>query len=113
VVELGPGSGRADVLRQWLVETALPGVLAMPGIVGAHLGEADAAATTVKTDEKKLLQTPDAMSRWLVLVEGVDRDTVAHACRETLGDAAIRSAGADGAIERGEYQFGFAMTRSA
>jgi hypothetical protein len=53
------------------------------------------------------------MSRWLLLLEGVDRDTVAHACRETLSDAALRSAGADGTIERGEYQFGFAMARSA
>jgi hypothetical protein len=95
VVELGPGDGRADAFRKWLVETALPGALGKP------------------TDEKKLLQTPDAMSRWLVMVEGVDRDTVAHACRETLGDAALRSAGADGAIERGEYQFGFAMTRAS
>jgi hypothetical protein len=113
VVELGPGSGGADALRRWLVETAWPGALARPGIVGVHLGEADAAATTVKTDEKKLLQTPDAMSRWLVLLEGVDRETVAHACREALGDPAIRSAGADGPIERGEYQFAFAMARSA
>src|SRR5262245_52186421 len=61
-VEIGPAPGRADALRRWLVETALPDVLAMNGLVGAHLGEADAAATTVRTDEKKLLQTPDAMA---------------------------------------------------
>ncbi len=52
----------------------------MPGMVGAHLGEADAAATTVKTDEKKLLQTPDAMARWLVMLEGVDRDVLGGPC---------------------------------
>jgi hypothetical protein len=111
VIELGPGAGRADALRKWLVDTALPAALAKPGIVGAHLGEADAAATTVRTDEKKLLQTPDAMSRWIVMVEGVDRDTVANACRDALGDAALWSEGADGDVERAEYQFSFAMTR--
>src|SRR5262249_22990383 len=76
-----PGGARprlweSRVLRRWLAEEALPGVPARPGIVGAHLGEADTAATQVRTDEKKLLQTPDAMARWLMLIEGVNPDAV-------------------------------------
>ena len=111
VVDVGPAPGQADRLRRWLVETALPAALTMPGVVGAHLGEADASATTVKTDEKKLLQTPDATARWIVLIEGVDRDALTAACRDTLGDAALRAAGAAGDIERGDHQLNFIMER--
>src|SRR5262245_9114067 len=113
VIDVGPTAGRADALRAWLVDTALPAVLAMPGVVAAHLGEADVAATAVRTDEKKLLQTPDAMARWLVMVEGVDRDVLARAVRQVLGDAELRGAGAQGDIDRREYQLGFVMPRRA
>ena len=112
VVDIGPALGRADALRHWLVDTALPETLAMTGIVGAHLGEADAAATTVKTDEKNLLQTPDAMARWLVMLEGVDHDMLARACGQVLSDTALRAGGAEGEIDRRDYQLGFVMTRS-
>jgi len=113
VIDVGPAPGRADALRRWLADTALPGTLAMPGIVSAHLGEADVAATEVKTDEKKLLQTPDALARWLVMIEGVDRDVLARATRQVLGDAALRDTGADGEIDRRDYQLGFVMARRA
>jgi len=81
--------------------------------VGAHLGEADAAATTVKTDEKKLLQTPDAMARWLVLLEGVDHDMLARATQQVLSDSTLHDAGAEGEIDRRDYQLGFVMSRRA
>ena len=109
VAEIGPAPDRADALRRWLAETALPGALAMSGLVAVHLGEADAAATTVRTDEKKLLQTPDAMARWLVMLEGVDRESVQAAAR-AVSDDALRAAGAGGAIERGLYQLSFLMS---
>ena len=112
VVDVGPAPGRADSLRRWLVETALPAALAKTGMVGAHLGEADAAATTVRTDEKKLLQTPDATARWLVMLEGIDGAAVADASAEVLGDAALRAAGGDGLVQRGIYQLSFLMARS-
>ena len=113
VLDLGPGPGRADALRGWLAEAALPAALAGVGMVGAHLGEPDAAATAVRTDEKKLLKIPDAMARWLVMIEGVDRDAVAAASSAALGDAALRAAGAGGEIQRGLYQLSFAMSRPA
>jgi hypothetical protein len=109
VLEVGPAAGRADALRRWLVDSALPAALARDGIVGAHLGEADTAATTVKVDEKNLLQTPDAMARWIAMVEGVDRGAVASAVSEVLGDGALRAAGAEGEVRRGEYRLSFVM----
>lgn len=113
VLDIGPAAGQAESLRQWLAGTALPAALACPGLVGAHLGEPDAAATAVRTDEKRLLQTPDAMARWLVMLEGVDRVAVASASSEILGDAALRRAGADGEIQRGVYTVSVVMSRPA
>src|SRR5262245_5616488 len=98
VLDLGPAQGRVDSLRRWLAERALPAALARTGMVGAHLGEPDASATTVATDEKKLLQTPDAMARWLVMLEGVDADAIRKATEEALGDRELRAAGAEGGI---------------
>ena len=112
VADLGPAPGRESALRGWLVDVALPAALEKAGIVAVHLGEADTAATTVRTDEKALLQTPDAMARWLVLLEGVDGERVAAASAAILGDTALRAAGVDGDIHRGAYQLSFLMTRS-
>jgi len=111
VVDLGPEAGQAERLRRWLVDTALPSALDRAGVVGAHLGEADVSATTVKTDEKKLLQTPDAMARWIVMLEGVDRDMLSAAAAEALGDAALRAAGAAGDIARATHHLRFTMAR--
>ena len=108
-MDIGAGAAHEDKLRAWLGSRALPAVLEQPGMVAAHLVEADTAATTVKTDEKKLLRTADDTARWLVLVEGVDRDAVANAEKQTLGDDALRAAGVDGTIERGMYQLSFLM----
>ena len=108
-IDIGAGPAREDKLRAWLGASALHAALEQPGMVAAHLVEADAATTTVKTDEKKLLQTADGTARWLVLFEGVDRDAVANAEQRTLGDDALRAAGVDGAIERGLYQLSFLM----
>jgi hypothetical protein len=106
-LELGPGPGRADALRRWLAESALPEALARPGLVAAHLGEADAAATSVRTAEKGLLATPDALVRWLVILEGIDRDAVAAAGRDVLGSLAGQ--GAEGDILSGTYQLAVAV----
>jgi hypothetical protein len=111
VLDIGPAHGRADSLRRWLTQTALPAALARAGMVGAHLGEPDAGATTVATDEKKLLQTPDAMARWLVLLEGVDADAVKSASAHELSDDALLPAGVEGGIQRGMYQLSFVMAR--
>lgn len=109
VADIGPTPGREDALRGWLVEVALPAALGKAGVVAVHLCEADPAATTVRTDEKKLLQAPDATARWLVLLEGVDREAVTNAEAAMLGDAALHAAGVDGRIERSLYQVSFLM----
>jgi hypothetical protein len=50
--------------------------------------------TVVRTAEKKLLDQPDTLSRWVVMVEGLDAETVAGACRAVISDEALARHGA-------------------
>jgi hypothetical protein len=94
-LELGPRAGHEAELRSWLIGTAVPAVVEHPGVVGGHLLEGDAAVSTAaKSDEKKLLATPDALVRWVVLVEGIDLPAVEGTCRDLLGVEALARRGA-------------------
>lgn len=93
-LELGPVAGGDERLRAWLTSTALPALAGRPGITGAHLSEADVEMTVVRTAEKKLLDKPDTLARWVVMVEGLDPETVAGACDAGLGDEALTRHGA-------------------
>jgi hypothetical protein len=93
-LELGPVAGGDEALRAWLAATALPALAGRPGITGAHLSEADVEMTVVRTAEKKLLDKPDTLARWVVMVEGLDPETVAGACDAVLGDEALTRHGA-------------------
>jgi len=93
-LELGPAAGGDEALRAWLTATALPALADRPGITGAHLSEADVEMTVVRTAEKKLLEKPDTLARWVVMVEGLDAETVAGACEAALDDEALTRHGA-------------------
>ena len=93
-LELGPAAGGDEALRAWLIATALPALAGRPGITGAHLSEADVEMTVVRTAEKKLLDKPDTLARWVVMVEGLDPETVAGGCAATLSDEALGRHGA-------------------
>ena len=84
-LELGPRAGHEDALRSWLTGTALPAATERPGVTAGHLLEGDAGVSTAaKSDEKKLLATPDALVRWVVLVEGIDPVAIESAGRDLL-----------------------------
>jgi hypothetical protein len=83
-LEFGPLPDGEATLRAWLTATALPAVAERPAIVGAHLCEADVEMTVVRTAEKKLLEKPDALARWVVMVEGMTPDIVEDVCRDLL-----------------------------
>ena len=97
-LELGPTPGREEELRAWLTGTALRSAGEHPGIVATHLLEGDASVSTAAvSDEKKLLATPDALVRWVALVESMDPATLEAVCQELLGpDALVRRGAADG-----------------
>jgi hypothetical protein len=110
-LELGPAPGREAELRRWLAETALRAAVGRPGMVGAHLGEADADNTRVQTAEKKLLDQPDALARWVVLLEGSEASAVETAASEVLGAEALARHGATADAQRAVYQLNYSLRR--
>jgi len=74
-VRFSPVPDRADELGRWL-RAELERWCGSPGLTGAHLLQADAAASRTPTREKQLRAQPDAVADWVLLVEGYDRTTV-------------------------------------
>lgn len=110
-LRLGPIAGREQELRAWLTGTTLPALVERPGLVGAHLAEADLSATTVRTEERKLRPQEDEVARWVVLVEGIDPDTVESACRDHLTPEALGRRGASPETALGVYRLLYCLSR--
>lgn len=110
-LELGPRPDGEATLRSWLIGTALPAVAARPGVVGAHLAEADVEMTVVRTAEKKLLDKPDTLARWVVMVEGVTAELVERVCADLLDAEHLTRHGAAGDVSLAVYQLVFSLRR--
>jgi hypothetical protein len=108
-LELGPAEGRDGELRRWLAEVALPAAVARAGLVGAHLGEADLDNTRVKTEEKNLLDKPDDVVRWVLLLEGTDGPTLERACAEIFATPALTANGALSDVSAATYQLVYTL----
>jgi hypothetical protein len=111
-LECGPRPEREAELRAWLTGTALPAAADRPGIVGAHLCEADLEATSAKerTREGALHQVQEP-ARWVVLVEGLDADTVEVACAQLLEPDHLALHGAEGATRLAVYRLTYCLSR--
>jgi hypothetical protein len=103
-LELGPAAGRADELRAWLTDTALPAVMDGRWLVGAHLFEADIAVTSVKTEEKTLRERPDELARWILLLEAIDGKAADSAARDLLAPDGLSRRGAAPDVTAGLYR---------
>lgn len=98
-----------DGLLERLLVTLLPAVVAMPAMVGAHVGRADLAASTATTAEQKG-RPANAVPRWVVLVEGSHFEAVARAISGTLSDPALGESSIRD-MARGVYQLQFDLPR--
>jgi hypothetical protein len=103
-LRLGPVAGREDALRGWLTTRALPALAEAPGIVGAHLVEAEAAATRVPTRERALRSREDEIARWVVLVESGTPAPMAETVAGALGPEALDLNGAAPGAALGVYR---------
>ncbi|HKW90926.1 MAG TPA: hypothetical protein VJX92_03440 [Methylomirabilota bacterium] len=104
-LELGPRAGHEDELRSWLTGTALRAAAEHPGIVATHLLEGDASVSTAaRSDEKKLLEKPDELVRWVVLIEAADPPPLEATCRDLLSPEAVARRGATDQIALGLYR---------
>jgi hypothetical protein len=67
--------------------------------------------TRVQAAEKKLLDRPDDIAGWVVLVEGTTDDAVRRAYDATLGSATFAAARAEPRGTLSTYQLVFALSR--
>jgi hypothetical protein len=108
---LAPVSGRGDELRAWLTGTALPAVANEPGVVGAHLCEADLSVTRVPTQERRLRGREDDVASWVVLVESTDTAPAETAYANLLSIDAILRHGAAEDTAQGIYRLLYCLPR--
>ncbi len=104
-LQLGPRAGHEDELRSWLTGTALRAAAEHPGIVATHLLEGDAGVSTAaRSDEKKLLEKPDELVRWVILIESTDPPALEATCRDLLSPEAVARRGAADDVTLGLYR---------
>lgn len=88
---------RAEAHRRALARRVLPELAGAPGVAGAHLLIADAAASAVETEERRQRGEANLIPRWILLAEGWgDAEPFEALCRERLSDAVLADLGADG-----------------
>lgn len=108
-IRLSPVRGREDALRGWLIQAALPGLARRPGIVGAHLIEAEAPAGVPKVKEQEL-RGGDASADWVILVQGYDSDAIAGLPHNDLRREVLAQHGASSEQVDAVYCARFALT---
>ncbi len=87
-----------------LLRPRLEAMLELPGVVGVHLCAADAAASSIQTEEKKG-RPKDGMPGWVLMVEaaGDAPDELARG-PGWVSEAEVRAAGATGPVDIGWYR---------
>ncbi|MBI2202294.1 MAG: hypothetical protein HYU41_00300 [Candidatus Rokubacteria bacterium] len=111
-LDVGPAPGRDIELRDWLTRAALPALIGADGIIGAHLCEADEGVTRVQAAEKTLLDRPDELARWVVMIEGTEAAVIDRACATILAAPALTSHGAAADVATGSYRLVYSLGRS-
>lgn len=110
-LDVGPVAGREPDLRSWLTDRALPALLCADGVSAAHLLEADLGVTRVQAAEKKLLDRPDDVARWVVLVEGAEGAGLDRACGDVIPPPALVAHGAMPDVDIATYRLAFVLSR--
>lgn len=100
-----PGSEAG--LENHLVSKALPALVEIPEITGAHFCVADVEASTVVPVERQ--GRPTDVPRWIVFVEGVTLDAVNAAADAHLSE--LPRHGCEGSIVRDTYTLQIMVTK--
>jgi len=98
--------GRAEALKQALVETLLPPLVALPKVTGVHFLVCDPALSGTNTalQRGRTITPPDL----IVMIEGSTPDGVSEA-GGTLSDEVLAQLGAMPGAKRGLYQMEYAL----
>ena len=105
-VRFKPAPGKEAVLRDWLVEEALPGLPAKAGLASAHLFE---SGLTPQITNEQRIRGKDAAVDCALLVTGYDPGTVTALAQGDLGELQFGQRGATG-ISAGVYRMAYALT---
>ena len=99
--------GEEARLERHLISEALPRLVEIPEITGAHFCVADMEASTIVPVERQ--GRPTTVPRWIAIVEGVTLEAVSAACDAHL--SALEAQGCAGTIERDTYTLQLLVTR--
>jgi len=111
-LQISPKPDRADRFREWLTSSTLPQLVERPGLVAAHLLEADEAASRSETAEKSIRDRPDEIADWVIMVEAVDVQAVDEARSTVLSASALVDAGAAAEPHVGVYRFLYGLSET-
>lgn len=78
-LRVAPLPDQRDNFETWLVESGLPQLAELPGIVAAHLWNADAAASGVETTESRARGSSAGIADGILAIEGNDVESVQSA----------------------------------
>ena len=110
-VRFVPDPRRRKALVAWLKETALPSVIARPGMLGAAAAENDLEIANAPLQAKSMDHPRADEAEWVVLLEGADADTAGAAARSQFKLAALRDFGVSVAPTIGTYRLLFGNQR--
>jgi hypothetical protein len=80
-------------------------------VVGAHLCEAEERATRIRTEETRLRDRPDALARWVILLEAIGPEALESACGEVLSAETLARHGATEDSALGIYRLQYCLGR--
>jgi hypothetical protein len=104
MILLSPAPGRADALRGWLVEAALPELVGRPGALSAHLVQGEPTTSGQETAEKRLRAGGNEYVDWVILVGGCTSEALAAVRSDPLSEASLAGRGASSSRVRGIYR---------
>jgi hypothetical protein len=99
--------GRESELERHIVSEALPRLVDIAEITGAHFCVADMAASAIVPVERQ--GRPTTVPRWIVVVEGVSLEAVDAACDAHL--ASLPQHGCEGRVQRDTYTLQIVVTK--
>jgi hypothetical protein len=110
-VRFVPNPRERKALVAWLQETALPRVIARPGLLGAFAAENDVETANAPLQEKSMDHPRVEEAEWIVVLEGADAASVGTAARMLFKPAALKHFGVTAVPTIGTYRLLFGNQR--
>ncbi len=104
-----PQAGREGELERYLTSGALPRLVEIPEIAGAHFCVADMSVSTIVPVERE--GRPTTVPNWILIIEGVSLEAVNRACDAHLSTGSLRQHGCSEPVQRDTYSLQIMVSR--